>query len=144
MSTSGELKVTRIKAGIRQQMDFATDGLKLAQEHVAKEKAMRDGLVEYRNMQQTLSQLGKYSRADGFDPTRQFQHVARVSEATWALILGMFARYDEASGELMDDGQLYKTIDGRLQLNKPFFYAVIEMLEQSGVPCDLRGKIKLN
>jgi hypothetical protein len=57
----------------------------------------------------------------------------------------MFAKYDEKTGEQMDDGLLYKYDEeaGCLKLNKDFFYALVSYFEAQGIPCDMRGKIKL-
>lgn len=151
MSLSGkaELKVNRIKAqnaGALGLLGAAVAPESLGRAAGGKLAQTRANVVELRAMKQTLSTMGLYCRADGFDPTRTFQHVANIDNEVWQVILGMFARIDEETGEQMDDGLLYK-YDGRagcVKLNKDFFFALIDFLEASGYPCDMRGKIKLN
>jgi hypothetical protein len=95
---------------------------------------------ELKNRNQELSTLGKFVRADGFDPTRNFQHVMQIDQSVWAAVLEVFARYTE-KGELMDDGLLYVANEqGNIVLNKPFFYA---LLSGPLSAYDMRGKIKL-
>lgn len=143
---SGELKVNRIKSQNAGALGLL--GAAVAPEalgRIAKLKTTRENIVEIRAMKQTLSTMGLYCRADGFDPTRTFQHVANIDNEVWQVILGMFARYDEETGDFMDDGLLYKwdPDTSNLRLNKDFFFALINYLEASGYPCDMRGKIKL-
>jgi hypothetical protein len=97
-------------------------------------------------MEDSMSALGAYCRKNGFDPTRRFQHVANYDNAVWVLILDMFAKYDQETGELMDDGLLYKTdsTTNTVKLNKDFFYAILSYFQSLGIPCDMRGKITLN
>lgn len=144
---SAELKVNRIKsqnAGALGLLGAAVAPESLGR--IAKLRETRENVVELRAIKQTLSTMGLYCRADGFDPTRTFQHVANIDNEIWQVILGMFAKYDEESGEFMDDGLLYKYDPraGCVKLHKDFFFALIEYLEASGYPCDMRGKIKLN
>ena len=141
-------KVTRTK-GLQKasqgSLALLGETVRLAQEHVPKLRASAENRVQFRNMEDSMSQLGAYVRANGFDPTRMFQHVANVDSEIWALILRMFAKEDD-EGNLLDDGLLYKT-DPRTNtpgLNKEFFYALIGYLEACGIPCDMRGKIKVN
>lgn len=142
---SGQMKINRIKSRHKAELTLLGDVVKTAQEAVPKLKMEATNRVEFREMEQAMSALGKYTRADGFDPTRKFQHVASFSTPIWTLILDMFAKYDEQTGELMDDGLLYKMDEATqcLKFNKPFFYALIDYFEAQGIPCDMRGKIKL-
>jgi hypothetical protein len=143
--SSGEIKVNRIKSRHQSELALLGDTLKLAQEHIPKLRTTAQNRVIARNIADTFSALGRFTRVNGFDPTRTFQHVANFDSETWTLILDMFARYDEETGELMDDGLLYKTDpnSGVLKLNKDFFYALVEYFESAGITCDMRGKIKL-
>jgi hypothetical protein len=141
--TSGDFKITRIKAANQAAMNLMGDVLKVAHEKLPELAADQRATVEFRHMSEELSTLGKYARTGGFDPTRQFQHVARFSQPVWQLIIDMFGRFDD-NGTLMDDGLLYKEIEGRVQLYKPGFFAIVDFLESSGIECDMRGKIKLN
>lgn len=142
---SGGLKMNRIKSRHATELSLLSDTVKMAQERVPLLKATAETRREVRNMTDVLSTLGKFTRTNGFDPTRTFQHVANFDTAIWTLILDMFARYDE-EGNQMDDGLLYKTDpkDNTLKLNKEFFYALLEYFESQGVECDMRGKIILN
>ena len=141
-------KVTRTKGlnnASQGSLALLGETVRLAQEHVPKLRASAENRIAFRNMEDSMSQLGAYVRANGFDPTRTFQHVANVDSEIWALIIRMFAKEDD-DGNLMDDGLLYKT-DPRTNtpgLNKEFFYALIGYLEACGVPCDMRGKIKIS
>lgn len=147
LSSKAELRVNRIKsqnAGALGLLGSAVAPESLARVAGGKLAETRKNVVERRALSQTLSTLGKYCREDGFDPTRTFQHVANIDNEIWQVILGMFGRIDMESGELMDDGLLYKTDErGNIKLNKDFFFAIVEFLEASGYPCDMRGKVKL-
>jgi hypothetical protein len=149
MSANAELRVNRIKsqnAGALGLLGAAVAPDALGRAAGGKLAHTRQNVVELRAMKQTLSTLGLYVRADGFDPTRTFQHVANIDNEVWQVILGMFAKYDEETGEFEDDGLLYKYDPraGCVKLHKDFFFALIDFLEVSGYPCDMRGKIKLN
>ena len=143
-----DFKVVRVKGlgeASHGSLSLLGETVRLAQEHVPKLRATAQNRVEFRNMEDSMSKLGAYCRANGFDPTRSFQHVANIDSEIWALILQMFAKYDD-DGNFMDDGLLYKT-DPRTNTvtpNKEFFYALIGYLESCGIPCDMRGKIKLH
>jgi hypothetical protein len=143
---SGDFKITRIKSRHATELSLLGDATKLAQEHVPLLKATSETRREMRDMRDSLSQLGKYTKTNGFDPTRKFQHVANFDTAIWTLILDMFARYDPETGELMDDGLLYKWDPDHqaLRLNKDFFFAIVSYFESQGITCDMRGKIILN
>ena len=151
---SGEIRINRIKARHKTELDLLTDVTKQAIKVIPKLAETAKERVEARNMISTLSTLGHHSRASGFDPTRTFQHVARFDTEIWTLVLDMFAKYEEVKDpmtgdityELADDGLLYKYDEkaGCLKLNKDFFYAVVSYFETQGITCDMRGKIKLN
>jgi len=141
--TSGDFKITRIKAANQAALNLMGDVLNLAHEKLPELAADQKATLEFQHMSEELSALGKHVRANGFDPTRTFQHVARFSQPVWQLIIDMFGRFDD-QGNLMDDGMLYKEIEGRVQLYKPGFFAIVGFLEASGIKCDMRGKIKLN
>lgn len=85
------------------------------------------GVRQRQEMIHSMDKLTKYTRAGGFDPTRQFQLVANnVDPAVWKVILDTFARVNEA-GEYIDDGLLFVTDPktGRITLNKDFFYSLL-------------------
>lgn len=150
---SGEIRINRIKGRHQAEMGLLGEVVKQAQVAIPKLRSTAENRVQFRNMEESLSALGKYCRAGGFDPTRTFQHVANYDEATWALVLEMFAKYEEVKDpetgepawELRDDGLLYKWDHeaGCLKLNKDFFFALLSYFESQGIPCDMRGKIKL-
>lgn len=144
---SGEVKMNRIKAQNKGVMGLLGEVVnpEVLHPRVSKLKTTAQNRVEFRNLMDTMSTLGAHCRANGFDPTRTFQHVANIDNEIWVLILDMFAKYDPVTGELMDDGLLYRFDESTkaLKLNKDFFYALISHLEASGYPCDMRGKIKL-
>ena len=142
---SGDIKVNRIKARHKTELALLGDVTKMAQEVIPKLHETAVNRVERRNMIESLSVLGRFCRARGFDPTRTFQHVANFDTEIWTLILDMFAKYDE-EGNFMDDGLLYRFDEeaGCIRLHKPFFYALLEYCEAQGIPVDMREKIKLN
>lgn len=143
---SGEIKVNRIKSRHATELGLLGDVTKMAQEHIPKLRMTAENRVAFRNMADTMSTLGAHVRANGFDPTRTFQHVANIDTEVWTLILHLFAKTDEVTGELMDDGLLYKYDPqaGVVKLNRDFFYALVSYLEAQGIPCDMRGKINIH
>lgn len=143
---SGGLKINRIKSRHQAELGLLGDVTKMAQASIPKLAETAKNRVEARNMEDSMSSLGAYVRANGFDPTRTFQHVANFDTEIWTLILDMFAKYDPDTGELMDDGLLYRwdAERGALRLDKTFFYALVDYFESQGIPCDMRGKIKVN
>jgi len=143
---SGEIKINRIKSRHHTELAFLGDVIKTAQERIPKLRATAAHRIQARNMAENLSTLGAHVRANGFDPTRTIQHVANYDTEIWTLILDSFAKYDPDTGELMDDGLLYRwdPNSGNLKLSKDFFYALLDFFESAGISCDMRGKIKLN
>jgi hypothetical protein len=143
---NGDLKINRIKSANRGQLGLLGEVVKTAIVSVPKLQRSTANRVEFRNMEDSMSALGAFCRKNGFDPTRTFQHVANLDNEVWLLILSMFAKYDHETGELMDDGLLYKTDPavGCVKLNKDFFFALISYLESCNIPCDMRGKIQLH
>ena len=141
----GEFKMNRIKSRHAAELSLLGDTVKMAQERVPLLKATAETRREVRSMTDALSTLGAFTKTNGFDPTRTFQHVANFDTAIWTLILDMFARYD-AEGNQIDDGLLYKTDpkDNTLKLNKDFFFALVSFFESQGIACDMRGRIILN
>jgi len=145
------VKMQRIKRANRVKMDVLASALapEILHARVPRLAEAAEGRQEYKNLLDTVSKLGAYCRANGFDPTRTFQHVAQIDQSVWAAILEVFAKYDYETGELMDDGLLYRTVvkdngESVVQLNRDFFYTLIQHLEASGYPCDMRSKVKLN
>jgi hypothetical protein len=139
---SGELRVNRIKSRNRAGMALLDDILspEVLHARVPRLATVAEARHELKNRNQELSTLGKFVRADGFDPTRSFQHVMQIDQSIWSAVLEVFARYTP-DGELMDDGLLYIVNDrGQIGLNKPFFYA---LLAGPLKEYDMRGKIKL-
>jgi len=145
------VKMQRIKRANRNKLDVLGSALnpEILHARVPRLAEAAEGRQEYKNLLETVSKLGAHCRANGFDPTRTFQHVAQIDQSVWAVILEVFAKYDYETGELMDDGLLYRTEvkpngESVLRLNRDFFYTLIGHLEASGYPCDMRSKIKLN
>jgi len=140
------LKINRIKSANRGTLGLLGEVALQAQASIPKLAMTAQNRSDFAEMEQSMSKLGAFVRATGFDPTRTLQHVANFDTEIWTLILDMFAKYDPETGELMDDGLLYKWNheSGCLKLNKDFFYALVEYFESLGFKCDIRGKIKLN
>ena len=143
---SADFKINRIKSANRGQLGLLGEVAKTAQSAIPKLQKTAANRAAFKDMADSMSALGAYCRKNGFDPTRTFQYVANFDTELWQLVLDMFARYDNETGELMDDGLLYRTNveRGCLELNKDFFYALISYFEQCGVSCDMRGKIQLH
>lgn len=142
----GHVKMQRIKSKNKVRLQMFADILNPDVLHTAVPRlaSAAEGRAEYKQLLDQMSVFGKHCRANGFDPTRTFQHVAQIDVSVWSAILEAFAKYDEATGELQDDGLLYKAdTDGKVKLNKEFFFSLISYLEAAGYPCDMRGKIKL-
>lgn len=147
MYEAAEIKVNRIKSANRGTLALLGEALNPDRlgPRVAKIQSSQEGIVEHRAIMETMTQLGKHVRTHGFDPTRTFQHVAKIDNAIWQVILGMFARYDAETGDFMDDGLLYRYDPkyGCVRMNKDFFFALLSFMEGCGHQCDLRNKIKL-
>lgn len=144
---SGHVKMQRITRQNRVHLQALREALNPEVLHAAVPRlaTAAEGMVEYKAMMSEVSQLGKYCRADGFDPTRTFQHVAKIEVSVWSAILEAFGQFDQETGELGHDGLLYRTdINGTIRLNRDFFYALIGWLEASGYVCDMRSKIKIH
>lgn len=143
----GHVKMQRITRNNRVHLQALREALNPEVLHAAVPRlaTAAEGMAEYKALMDEMSQLGAYCRANGFDPTRTFQHVAKIESSVWSAILEAFGKFDEESGELGHDGLLYKTdTDGVIRLNKDFFFALVNWLEASGYQCDMRRKIKLN
>lgn len=142
----GHVKMQRIKSANRVRLQMFGEILNPNVLHSAVPRlaSAQEGRLEYRNMVDTMSKLGAHCRANGFDPTRTFQYVANIDSSVWSAILEAFAKHDPETGELMDDGLLYKTDEnGTIKLNRDFFYSLLSYLEASGYVCDMRSKVKL-
>ena len=144
----GHVKMQRIQQKNRVQLQAFREALAPEVLHAAVPRlaTVAEARVEMKAINDTITQLGAYCRANGFDPTRQFQHVAQIDVAVWSAIVEAFGKFDEETGELGHDGLLYikDPGTGSVKMNKAFFYALLNWLEASGYPCDMRGKIKLN
>ena len=145
--TSGHVKVQRIQRQNRVRMQMFGEILKPEVLHTAVPRlaTAAEGRAEYKGLLDEMAVLGKYCRTGGFDPTRTFQHVAQIDTSVWSAILEAFGKFNEETGELEDDGLLYKYVPerGRIELNRDFFFSLVLYLESEGYPCDMRGKIKL-
>lgn len=142
----GHVKVQRIAAANKVHFQMFADILtpEVLHNAVPRLATAAEGRKEYKAILDQVSALGAYCNANGFDPTRTFQHVANIDTSVWSAILEVFAKHDEESGELTDDGLLYKTDEnGNVKLNKPFFFALVKYLEDAGYECDMRSKIRL-
>jgi hypothetical protein len=137
------VKVQRIQRQNRVRMQMLAEILQPEVLHAAVPRlaTAAEGRAEYQNIMAQQSALAKYTQAGGFDPTRTFQHVAKIESSVWSAILECFGKFDEKTGELADDGLLYKTDEnGTIKLNRDFLIAIVEMLEASGYVCDMRGR----
>ncbi len=142
--SSGHVKVQRIARENRVRMDMFREILapEVLHSAVSRLSVSHEGRLEYQNIMAQMGALAKWTKAGGFDPTRTFQHVAKIDVAVWSAILEAFGKFNEETGELEHDGLLYKYnhVSGYIELNRDFFFALIKMLEESGYVCDMRGR----
>lgn len=142
---SGEVTMRRLRGKVQGELGLLRDVInpEVLHARVPKLKSTAQNRAEFKNIMTTFSTLGAHVRANGFDPTRTFQHVANIDTEIWALIIKMFAKEDE-DGNLLEDGLLYKKNEetGAIQLNKPFFYMIVEELQKAGYNCDYRSNLK--
>lgn len=136
---AGELKINRIKSKNKEYFKVLADVVEPERLHI---RVPRLGEVaEARRLHKQrideIRELAKHQNS-------HMDYVAQVDQSVWSAILSVFARTDPDTGELIDDGLLYKFDPNRqaVLLNRDFFYALIEMLEASGYQCDMRGRIK--
>jgi hypothetical protein len=140
------IKINRIKAKNKANLSVLSDILKPEVLHarVPRLADVAEARVMHRNKMNEIQQWGDHTRASGFTPDKNLQYVAQIDQAVWSVIVDTFARTDPETGKYMDDGLLFKTdFRGNIVLNRDFFYAVIETLQDAGYECDMRGKIKL-
>lgn len=118
----GEIKINRIKAQNKVHMDILSDVLspEVLHERVPRLAEVQEARVAQKNMIETARELGKYKSSF-------FHHVANIDQSVWSAVLQVFARHDPETGELIDDGLLYKFDPDRqcLVLNRDFFYALL-------------------
>lgn len=136
--TNGDVKINVIKRQNKVAMETVAEVAKLATTRVARLGEVQEARQMHKNRMETIRELGKLRDA-------HMHYVAQIDNSIWAMILDVFARVDENTGELIDDGLLYKwDVDkGCHVLNRDFFYALISMLEAQGYQCDMRGKNQL-
>ena len=140
------IRINRIKAKVKPEMSVLAAVLapEILHSAVPRLGEVQEARVLKRNMMNELQQWGKHTRTSGWVPDRSMQYVAQIDQSVWSAILEVFGKYDPDTGVLIDDGLLYVVTEkGELKLNKPFFYALLEMLESAGYTCDMRGKVKL-
>lgn len=135
----GELKINRIKAKNKEYFKVLSEVVEPNRLH---SRVPRLGEVEEarRKHKQRIDEIRQLAAHQNSN----MDYVAQMDQSVWSAILSIFARYDPETGELMDDGLLYKYNPdrGTVLLNKDFFFALIDMLEASGYTCDMRGRIK--
>ncbi len=137
---SGEVKINLIKSRNKAYFDVLKSVVEPESLHTAAPRlqAVQEARQEHKNIMDTMRELGKVD-------AENMHYVANIDTSVWGAILDIFARHDPETGELMDDGLLYKMDPdkGCLVLNRDFFYALIGILEEAGYTCDMRGKNKV-
>jgi hypothetical protein len=138
MPSSG-IKINRIKAQNKQQMDLLEDVLAPGSDlykRVPRLEEIAEARVAHKNKFNTIQKLSQFG-ATGFNEERSLQYVAQIDQAIWSAVLAVFAQYDE-QGNLVDDGLLYKKDHrGNIIINRDFFYALLEGPLKN---YDMRGK----
>lgn len=140
------IKVNRIKAANRAHMNLLKEIVApdVLHERVPRLASVMEARVEHRNKMNEIQQWGQLSRATGFTPDKSMQYVAQIDASVWSVIVETFGKTDPETGELMEDGLLYKMDErGNLVLNRDFFYALVAELQGAGYECDMRGQVKL-
>jgi len=119
----GEVKINRIKAANKNQFNFLEEVFDPSTLHsrVPRLESVQEARVAKKNLLTEMRELGKYKEA-------QLRYVANIDVSIWSAVLAIFAKHDEETGELMDDGLLYKfdPEKGCLVLNRDFFFALLD------------------
>src|SRR5258705_12505252 len=138
--SAGDVKIAKIKRENKVYFDLLGEVVEPETLHsrVPRLGEVQEARLEHQNRVKTIRELGKLAN-------EHMSYVAQIDISIWSIILAIFAKTDPETGELMDDGLLYKwnPDKGCVELNRTFFYALIDMLEQSGYICDMRGKSKI-
>jgi hypothetical protein len=143
---NGDIKIQRIQRKNREGMELLGSVLKPEVLHTAVPRlaSVAEARVEYRNKMKTIQTLAPdRPGSQGYDPSRKFLYVAQIDQSVWAAILSVFGKTDD-KGQPIEDGLLYKENSrGAIELNKDFFFALIDFLQAQGYNCDMRMKKRL-
>lgn len=136
---AGELKINRIKSKNKEHFKILSEVMEPERLH-ARVPRLGEVAEARRLHKQRLDEIRELAKHQN----KHMDYVAQMDQSVWSAILSIFARTDPETGELIDDGLLYKFSPerGTVLLNRDFFYALVEMLEASGYNCDMRGRIK--
>ena len=134
---SSDIKINRIKTQNKVAMDILDDVIHSEElaSRVPRLGEVAEARQDHKNRVDTIRELGKVKDSN-------IHYVANIDVSIWSAVLEVFARHDPESGELMDDGLLYKwDVDkGCLVLNRDFFYALLSGPLRDH---DMRGKNKI-
>jgi hypothetical protein len=135
--SNGDVKVRRVRRENKVLFDLLGEVISPDTLHsrVPRLGEVNEARIQHKNRLNTIRELSK--TAD-----QHMHYVAQIDVSIWSIILDIFAKHDPLTGELMDDGLLYKWNPDKecVELNRTFFYALINMLEDSGYTCDMRRK----
>jgi len=138
--TRGDVKVNVIKSRNKAHFDLLKEVVTPDTLHsrVPRLAEVQEARAMHKARLDTIRELGKID-------AKYMHYVAQIDQSIWSAILQIFAKTDPDTGELMDDGLLYKYDPDKecVVLNRDFFYALIGILEDAGYTCDMRGKNKL-
>lgn len=69
----------------------------------------------------TIRELGQWK-------AKNLRYAAQIDQSIWSVVCSIFARHDPETGQLIDDGLLYKydPRTGMEVLNRDFFFALLD------------------
>jgi len=138
--SNGDIKMSWIKSQNKAHLSVLADVVNpdVLGSRVPRLAAVQEARQERQNILKTMRELGKFK-------DNNLRFVAEIDVSVWQAILDIFARTDPDTGELIDDGLLYKfdPDKGCIVMNKDFFFTLINFLEESGYSCDMRGTSKI-
>lgn len=134
---NAEKKKVTLRTFNKTHLDVLTETLDPDTLHnrVSRLEGIAEARVAHKNIVDTMRGLGKFNNVD-------MHYIAQIDQSVWSAVLQVFARHDPETGELIDDGLLYKNDPekGCLVLNKDFFFALLDGPLKN---YDMRGKNKL-
>jgi hypothetical protein len=136
---SADIIMKRIRRENKTELNLLSEILAPETLHVAVPRLaeVREARVERQNMLRTMDVLKQNQNTN-------LQYVAQIDQATWSVILEVFAKIDPVTGNPMHDGKLYiEDSRGNVVVNRPFFYTLLAELKRAGYDCDMRGKRKI-
>jgi len=146
MSTKSEIKISRIKAKDKVKFNLIKNivSSKELYARTPRLEEVQEARTQHKNLINEIRQWGSVEKVHGSISEKNLAYVAQIDSSIWAAILEVFAKHDPETGELIDDGLLYKADErGNIVLNRDFFYALLDELNDAGYAADMRGRRKI-